>query len=237
MSVWILFDLDGTLADSGEGVMKSVRFALDRMSFPDEPDSALRRFVGPPLHESFMEFYGFSEKKAFEAVETYRIRYREKGVYENRLFPGMKEMLKKLKAAGAELCVATSKPTHFTQIILQQHDVYEFFTHVVGANMDGTMTDKAEVIREVLRRIGSTRDEKILMVGDRKFDVIGAERCGIPCVGVYFGFADPGELEAAGAAYIAHTVPELEALLLGLVDSRSALQTGLQGLAPGRKNS
>ena len=217
MNTWILFDLDGTLTDSGEGVMKSVRFALDRMGFPNEPYSALRRFIGPPLHKSFMDFYGFPEEKAFEAVETMRVRYREKGVYENSLYPGMKEMLFHLKDAGAKLCVATSKPAYFTEIILKQHGSFDLFTHVVGANLDGTLTDKTEVIREVLRRIGDTSGERIFMIGDRKFDMIGAKNCGIPGVGVYFGYAEPSELEQADAAYVVQTVAELEALLLGLL--------------------
>ena len=217
MNTWILFDLDGTLTDSGEGVMKSVRFALDRMGFPNEPYSALRRFIGPPLHKSFMDFYGFPEEKAFEAVETMRVRYREKGVYENSLYPGMKEMLFHLKDAGAKLCVATSKPAYFTEIILKQHGIFDLFTHVVGANLDGTLTDKTEVIREVLRRIGDTSGERIFMIGDRKFDMIGAKNCGIPGVGVYFGYAEPGEHEQADAAYVVQTVAELEALLLGLL--------------------
>lgn len=218
MSTWILFDLDGTLTDSGEGVMKSVRYALDRMGFPNEPESALRRFIGPPLHQSFIDFYGFSKEKAFEAVETMRERYREKGVYENHMLPGMKEMLGKLRAAGVKLCVATSKPLHFTEIILRQHGVDGLFTHVVGANLDGTMTDKTEVIREVLRRIGDAPGARIFMVGDRKFDMIGANNCGIPGVGVYFGYAEPGELEAAGAQYIARDVPALERILLSLCE-------------------
>ncbi|MGN0479587.1 MAG: HAD hydrolase-like protein [Hominenteromicrobium sp.] len=221
MNTWILFDLDGTLTDSGEGVMKSVRFALDRMGFPNEPDSALRRFIGPPLHKSFMNFYGFSEEKAFEAVETMRIRYREKGVYENSLYPGMKEMLFRLRDAGAALCVATSKPAYFTEIILKQHGIHGLFTHIVGANLDGTLTDKTEVIREVLRRIGNTSEARIYMVGDREFDMIGAQNCGIPGIGAYFGYAEPGELERAGAAYTVQTVAELETLLLGRLEAEA----------------
>lgn len=216
MSAWILFDLDGTLTDNSEGIIKSARFALDQMGFPNEPDSVLRRFIGPPLHDSFIEFYGFSREKAFEAVDLYRVRYREKGVYENVLFPGMKEMLQHLKSAGAKLCVATSKPIVFTEVILKQHGVHDLFTHIVGANLDGTMTDKTEIIQEVMRRIGET-DEPVVMVGDRSFDMIGAKNCGVTGVGVYFGFADPGELEDAGADHIADTVPELEKLLIDLL--------------------
>lgn len=216
MTTWFLFDLDGTLTDSGEGVMKSVRYALDRMGFPNEPDSALRRFIGPPLHDSFIDFYGFSREKAFEAVETMRERYRTKGVYENTMFPGMQAMLEKLCKAGAKLCVATSKPLYFTEIILRQHGVDKWFTHVVGANLDGSMTDKTEVVREVLRRIEGDGGGQAYMIGDRKFDMIGAKNCGIPGIGVYFGYAEPGELEAAGAQYIAQDVPALEKILLSL---------------------
>lgn len=212
MSTWFLFDLDGTLTDNSEGIIKSARFALDRMGFPDEPDSVLRRFIGPPLHDSFMKYYGFSKEKAFEAVENYRIRYREKGVYESVLFPGLREMLETLCEKGAKLCVATSKPSVFTEVILKQHGVYELFQFVVGSNLDGSMTDKTEIIHEVLRRIGET-DEPVVMVGDRSFDIIGANNCGVQSVGVYYGFADPGELEEAGATYIANTVSELKEVL------------------------
>lgn len=216
MSTWFLFDLDGTLTDNSEGIIKSARFALEQFGLPNEPDSTLRRFIGPPLHDSFMEYYGFSKEKAFEAVDMYRVRYREKGVYENALYPGLKEMLFRLRENGAGLCVATSKPLVFTEKILKQHDVYALFDHVVGANLDGSMTDKTEVIHEVLRRIGETKD-RVVMVGDRSFDIVGAKNCGVESVGVYYGFADPGELEEAGADYIANTVTELEQTLMKLL--------------------
>ena len=216
MSTWFLFDLDGTLTDNSEGIIKSARFALEQFGLPNEPDSTLRRFIGPPLHDSFMEYYGFSKEKAFEAVDMYRVRYREKGVYENVLYPGLKEMLFRLRENGAGLCVATSKPLVFTEKILKQHDVYALFDHVVGANLDGSMTDKTEVIHEVLRRIGETED-RVVMVGDRSFDIVGAKNCGIESVGVYYGFAEPGELENAGADYIADTVAELEQILMQLL--------------------
>ena len=215
MSTWFLFDLDGTLTDNSEGIIKSARFALDRMGYPNEPDGVLRRFIGPPLHDSFMNFYGFSKEKAFEAVDNYRVRYREKGVYESELFPGLREMLLALREKDAKLCVATSKPLVFTEVILKQHDVYDLFEFIVGANLDGSLTDKTEIIREVLRRIGET-GEPAVMVGDRSFDIVGANNCGIQSVGVYYGFADPGELEEAGATYIANTVPELQEILLSL---------------------
>lgn len=216
MKTWFLFDLDGTLTDNSVGIMKSARFALERMGVPNAENSTLRRFIGPPLHLSFMEFYGFSEEKAFEAVEQYRVRYREKGVYESELFAGMGDLLHALKAAGAGLCVATSKPTVFTEVILKQHGVYELFDHVVGSNLDGTLTDKTEVILEVLRRIGEEAP-CAYMIGDRSFDIIGAKNSGLKGVGVYYGFAEPGELEEAGADFITDTVEELKTTLTGLL--------------------
>lgn len=216
MSTWFLFDLDGTLTDNSEGILKCVRYALAELNQPDAPDAVLRRFIGPPLHDPFMEYCGFSREEAFRAVDTYRVRYKKLGVYENCLFPGMKEMLEKLCAAGAKLCVATSKPKIFTEEILKQHGIHGLFTYIVGANLDGTLTDKTEVIWEVLRQIGET-DEPVYMIGDRSFDIVGAKNCALPSVGVYFGFAEPGELEAAGADYVVDTVAQLETQLLNLI--------------------
>lgn len=211
MSRWIFFDLDGTLTDSGAGIVKSVRYAIERLGLPDTPDSVLRGFIGPPLHESFVHTFGMSRAAALQAVEVYRERYRVKGVYENTLFPGMRGLLRKLRDAGLKLGVATSKPAEFAEIILKQHHIYSLFSEVVGSNLDGSMTDKAEILQEALRR---TNGAEICMVGDRKFDVLGAKACGLPCVGVRFGFAEPGELEAAGAVAIAETVPALQEILL-----------------------
>lgn len=216
MSTWFLFDLDGTLTDNSEGITKCVQFALFEMQKPALPMEVLRRFIGPPLHDSFMEYCGMDREEAFRAVDTYRVRYKKLGVHENGLFPGMRALLQHLHEAGAKLCVSTSKPKIFTEEILRQHNIDGLFTHVVGANLDGTLTDKTEVIRETMRRIGEP-DGKIIMIGDRSFDIIGANNCGIPGVGVYYGFAQPGELEEAGAAYIVNTVAELETVLTGLL--------------------
>ncbi len=149
MSIWVLFDLDGTLVDNSEGITKSTQFALDSYGYPNQPMETLKKFIGPPLHESFMEFYGFSKEQAFEAVDRYRVRYKEKGVYENRLYPGMKELLEALKSAGVKLSVSTSKPTVFTENILKQNGIFELFDQIVGANLDGSMTDKTEVMQDI----------------------------------------------------------------------------------------
>ena len=214
---YIFFDLDGTLTDSKEGVVNCVRYAAQKLGGPQLDDETVLKFIGPPLHESFMEFYGFSKEQAFEAVDRYRVRYKEKGVYENRLYPGMKELLEALKSAGVKLSVSTSKPTVFTEKILKQNGIFELFDQIVGANLDGSMTDKTEVMQEAMRRAGGKENNTFFMVGDRSFDMIGAKNCGVPGIGVYFGFAEPGELEEAGADYTVETTEELKTLLMKLV--------------------
>ena len=193
MSIWVLFDLDGTLVDNSEGITKSTQFALDSYGYPNQPMETLKKFIGPPLHESFMEFYGFSKEQAFEAVDRYRVRYKEK------------------------LSVSTSKPTVFTEKILKQNGIFALFDQIVGANLDGSMTDKTEVMQEAMRRAGGKENNTFFMVGDRSFDMIGAKNCGVPGIGVYFGFAEPGELEEAGADYTVETTEELKTLLMKLV--------------------
>lgn len=152
MSIWVLFDLDGTLVDNSEGITKSTQFALDSYGYPNQPMETLKKFIGPPLHESFMEFYGFSKEQAFEAVDRYRVLLQRKRRVRNRLYPGMKELLEALKSAGVKLSVSTSKPTVFTKKILKQNGIFELFDQIVGANLDGSMTDKTEVMRRPWRR-------------------------------------------------------------------------------------
>lgn len=211
MKPYFLFDLDGTLADTGEGIMKSVAYALEALHVPPQPEEVLRKFVGPPLHLSFEQFCGLSPNEAMLAVEKYRERYREKGVLESQLYPGIKELLEAL-SQKAVLCVSTSKPLLFARQILELRGIVPLFSEITGANLDGTMTDKAEVIGETLRRLSFPPKEIVIMVGDRRQDVLGAKACGIKCIGVRYGFAEPGELEEAGADYIADSVAELRSL-------------------------
>ncbi|WP_369298672.1 HAD hydrolase-like protein [uncultured Neglectibacter sp.] len=217
MKKFFLFDLDGTVTDTGEGIMKSAQFALDCFGFPNEPEEKLRRFVGPPLDYSFREFYGLSERQAWEAVEKYRERYREKGVFESPLYPGMKELLQRL-SQRAEVCLATSKPLQFARQIIELRGVAELFTVTVGANMDGTMTDKAQVIGEVLRQLGDPPKLEAVMIGDRRQDILGAKAQGVDSIGVSYGYAEAGELEAAGATHIVPTVEALEELCRKLTE-------------------
>ena len=213
MSEVILFDLDGTLTDSGEGITKSVQYALQHFGI-EEPDlTKLECFVGPPLKEQFMKYCRFTEKQAEIAVSVYRERYTKKGIYENKLYEGIESVLRLLKAKGKVLGVASSKPTVFVKQILEHFQLAQYFDVVVGAELDGTRTKKAEVIEYALELLGMQNHRTdVLMVGDRSHDVEGALKCGLQCVGVAYGYGGIYELETAGAVYIAQTVEDLKIL-------------------------
>ena len=215
MKRYFLFDLDGTLADNGEGILKSAQYALDFFGIHNEPQERLRAFVGPPLDESFRELYGFSQEKAWEAVAKYRERYAVKGVFENHLYPGVREGLERL-SQRAVLCLATSKPEVFARLILEMNGILPLFQVVVGAQLDGSRTHKAEVIGAVLEQLGHPPKGQAVMAGDRKHDILGAKKAGVQSIAVEYGFAPPGELAAAGADWIVPTVAELEELCLAL---------------------
>lgn len=217
MKRYVLFDLDGTVADNGEGICKSAQYALDFFGIHHEPVENLRRFVGPPLQESFQVLYGFSPEEAKAAVEKYRERYRVKGVYENKLYPGIPALLEEL-SRRAVVCLATSKPEVFSRKILEMGDVLPYFTRAVGSELDGRRTDKAEVIQEVLRQLGNPDRAQAVMVGDRKHDILGAKACGVESIGVAYGFAPERELEEAGADHIVPTVEALRGLLWQLTE-------------------
>ena len=212
----VLFDLDGTLTDSGEGITKSVQYALEKEFGMQVPLSDLRCFVGPPLKEQFMSFAGVSEEEAVRAVERYRERYRPKGIYENYLYDGIKSVLRQLHEEHFTLALTSSKPTMFCRQILRMFNIDEYFTAVVGSDMDGGRTDKHELIEETIRVLGmeELRDE-IVMVGDRKYDCIGAAAAGIDCIGVTYGFGSRDELEAEWPACIVDSPIELRNVLIG----------------------
>lgn len=212
MKDYILFDLDGTLTDPKVGITTCVQYALSSFGIEEEADK-LTAFIGPPLKDSFMEFYGFDEKQAEEAVEKYRERFRDTGIFENTVYKGIPEMLRKLKNARKKLAVASSKPTVFVERILEHFSIRKYFDVVVGSELDGSRTDKAEVIQEALRQLGGKK-ENTVMVGDRKFDVQGAKAWGVTSVAVTFGYGSMEELKEARADYIVRSVAELEKLLL-----------------------
>ncbi|MEY8574358.1 HAD hydrolase-like protein [Oscillospiraceae bacterium 21-37] len=216
MKKYFLFDLDGTITDTGEGIMKSAQYALTAFGFPQQTEAQLRRFVGPPLQGSFETFYGLSPVDAARAVEKYRERYRDKGVFESPLYPGMVGFLERLRG-NAVLCLATSKPLVFARQILSLRGVEQYFTCLSGAELDGARTDKAEVIAYARELLENPPKDQMVMVGDRRQDVLGAKAQGVESVGVLYGYSDPGELWEAGATHLVSSVEELEALCFSLL--------------------
>ena len=203
----ILFDLDGTLTDSAEGIVNSVVYALERKGIPYTSNRELRRFVGPPLQDSFRDYCGFSEEQAKEAVKIFREYFTEKGIYENSVYEGVSEMLDALCKAGFTLAVATSKPEAFAEQILMRFDLAKYFSVIAGAEMNGT--SKPVVIRQALQRLGAEPSDQILMVGDREHDILGAKEVGIASLGVLYGYGSMEELHEAGADHIVHTPSEI----------------------------
>lgn len=210
MQKTILFDLDGTLTDSGEGIINCAILALEHFGLPVPSREEMRVFVGPPLHETFVRF-GVPKDKAEEAVAVYRSRYIPIGKYENTPYPGIRELLETLKAEGHKLYVATSKPEQMSVDILEHFDLAKYFDQICGATMDTSRTNKEAVIAYLLEQNG--RADNMVMVGDTKFDVIGAKAHGIPTVGVSWGYGEVGDMVDAGAVAIADTAGELLELL------------------------
>ena len=209
----LLFDLDGTLTDPGVGITTSVAYALACFGITPPPREQLYPFIGPPLHESFQRFYGFSEEQSFEAVERYRDYYRERGIWQNQLYPGIDTLLAALREAGYTLALATSKPEIFARQILDHFSLAQYFSFVAGSNLDGTRTKKGEVIAYARKLSGAQPDES-LMIGDREHDVLGAREQGLRCIGVLYGYGSREELLAAGAWQLAAQVEDLGKLLL-----------------------
>ncbi len=211
---YILFDLDGTLTDPAVGITTSVAYALKKFGIEVSDITQLNHFIGPPLLDSFMECYGFDKEKAQTAIDYYRERFRVKGLYENVVYDGIPEMLRKLKDSGKKLILATSKPEPFAKEILQHFGLEEFFVYAAGSNFDGTRTAKAEVIDYALEAAGVTDKTTAVMIGDREHDIIGANKTELDSIGVLYGYGSREELESAGATHIAETVEELTKLIL-----------------------
>lgn len=209
----ILFDFDGTVFDTVEGIAKSVRYALNKVGLDAELES-LRCFAGPPLADKFMEVYGFDRTAAEQAVRDYRERYRPIGMNECCVFPGIKELLEKLRAAGKTVGIATSKPQELAEELLRRENMLGLFQVICGSLPNGNDSAKWQVVQRAMELCGAAKENTIL-VGDTKYDVAGAHKVGIACVGVRYGYAAEGELEAAGADAIVEDLPELESFLLG----------------------
>ena len=206
---YLLFDLDGTVIDSGLGVTNSVMYVLKKWGIEVPDRKSLYVFLGPPLVDSFSEYYGFSHEDSLKCVEYYREYYNDKGIYESTVYDGMIDVMKKARELGKKVIIATSKPEDYARQILDHHGVTEYLDFVAGATMDESRNSKAGVIRYALESYGITDTSKIVMIGDRKFDVIGAAEHGIDTIGVLFGFGSEEELLSAGAKYIAPTPADI----------------------------
>ena len=210
---YIVFDLDGTLTDSGPGVMKGIIYALERFGIEAPEKSALHECIGPPLRESFQRLGGFSREKADEAIEVFREYYAPIGIFENSVYPGVATALGELKAAGRTLAVATSKLDESAFRVLDHFGLSAYFDLVVGSRADGTLSEKAEVLAHTLKLLGADAADA-LMVGDRKYDVEGAAENGVACMGVLYGYGSREELERAGAICLAETPADIARLIL-----------------------
>ncbi len=206
---YLLFDLDGTLTDPGLGITNSVMHALRRFNIRVDDRASLYRFIGPPLRDSFERFYGFSPAQSERAVGYYREYFRETGIFENKVYDGIPELLTALKEKGKILAVATSKPEEFAVRILRHFGMYDCFDLVAGATMDDTRNKKSDVIRYALEKLGVSDNSEAVMIGDREYDIIGAKENGLDSIGVLFGYGSRDELEQAGAVYIAEKPEEI----------------------------
>ena len=192
----ILLDLDGTIIDSGSGIMKSIQYVLDHFSMYHEPEEKLRKFIGPALIDSFMNFYGFSKEKAEEAVEYFRDYYPKKGMFDAFIYPGMRECIEKMAGDGKKLVLLTSKPIFFASQILQHFGLSDYFFMEIGPDLSEQSSDKTRLIEKALRE-GNFLKEDCLMVGDTKYDILAAKDVGIDSVAALYGYGAVEEISIA----------------------------------------
>ena len=205
------FDLDGTLTESGIGITRSVAYALKKHGITETDQAKLDRFVGPPLIDSFMRYYGFTKEQAVQAVADYREYYAVTGIFENRVYDGVVEMLNVLRQHGVRCILATSKPDGYANQILEHFGLAEYFDFVAGATMDEKRTKKSDVIAYALAETGA---ENVVMVGDREHDILGGKENGLATIGVLYGYGNKSELEASGADFIAETALDIPKFIL-----------------------
>ncbi len=233
---YILFDLDGTLTDPKVGITTCVQYALGEFGI-EEPDlDKLEPFIGPPLKDSFIQYYNMTDEQAEKAVEKYRERFQVTGLFENELYGGIHDLLRTLKAAGMHLAVASSKPTVFVERILKHFKLDKYFEVVVGSELNGERVEKAQVVQEVLHQFfpGTLpKYDEVYMVGDRKYDIAGARTFRIETIGVTYGYGSEEELTEAKADHIVGSVAELKKLLMQEVEELRAQAAGPNGSASG----
>lgn len=209
MYKYVLFDLDGTLTNPEIGITNCVMYALEKFGIKVDDRKSLHPFIGPPLMYSFQEYCGLSKEESEQAVKYYRERFSVEGLYENEVYSGIEDLLKALKEKGKILILATSKPEEFAIRILKHFGLYEYFDYIAGATMDGSRGEKADVIRYAIEISNITNRFEAIMIGDRNYDIIGANENGLDSIGVLYGFGDYEELVDAGANYIADSVQDI----------------------------
>lgn len=210
---YLLFDLDGTLTDSAEGIINSVKYTAGKLGLAEPDRDTLRKFIGPPLAESFSKLLGLPQDEIKHAISVYREYFSAVGIYENRLYPWTAELLVMLRAAGFKMAVATSKPEVYAGNIITRFQLEKYFDCICGIPLDNPKSTKADVIRRALEILKCDKGSTV-MVGDRSYDVAGAAACGIPCIGVLYGYGEAGELESAGAAAVCKSCEELCGVIL-----------------------
>ena len=211
----VLFDLDGTLTDSGLGITNAVAYALDKFGIQVKDHSELNVFVGPPLKDSFSRYYGFTPEECEKGVIYYREYYQDRGLFENEVYPGIPELLKYLKETGRKVVLATSKPEPFTRRIMEHFQLDQYFNLIAGASMDEKRVEKADVIRYALDDLGVSKEDydQVVMVGDRNNDIFGAKENRLKVIGVLYGYGDLEELQSAGADDIAETPEDIARII------------------------
>lgn len=210
----VFFDLDGTLTDSREGILNGLEYSLSYFNIKVENRKALEKFIGPTLADSFKEEYNFNEEQVEKAVKKYREYYAVKGLKENKLYDGIKNLITDLVQNNINVILATAKPQIFAEQILEYFDIKKYFKFISGATLDRTREKKADIIRYAMNNLNINNSDQCIMIGDRKHDIIGAQKNNIKCIGVTYGFGSEEELKKYGADYIAKNTEEIKNIIL-----------------------
>jgi phosphoglycolate phosphatase len=212
----IIWDLDGTIVDPAEAIIGSVRFALDKLGVLVEDTDLLRKFVGPPLAQSFMSLSGLDAETAEKAVSFYRENFSDNGaIYRERPYRGMDELLKSIHEAGIRQIIATSKPTEFAEKIVEYNGLTKYFSAILGGNMDGTGSSKIEVVERALSVAGNYNPRETVVVGDRKYEVLAAREFGLDSIYVTYGFGSAEEISETGPTHVAKNAFDIQNIIFG----------------------